>query len=239
MNVRPDIAGSLLTGARSIRIAGEVATCSPSGALHFAGLDVLVISDLHLEKGSSAARRGMLVPPYDTGATLDRLARVIADVKPRTVVSLGDSFHDREGAARLPAPYRDRLLAMMEGRSWIWVTGNHDPGVPADLPGRVADEIAIGGLRFRHEPSPVSAAGEIAGHLHPGAVIVQRGRSVRRRCFATDGERLIMPAFGAYTGSLNVLDTAYRNLFRWESFFALMLGADRVYAMAHRRLRGG
>ena len=239
MTVRPDMAGFSRGGSRSIRIAGEVAACDPSGALHFAGLDLLVVSDLHLEKGSSAARRGSLVPPYDTGATLDRLGRVIAGLGPRTVVSLGDSFHDGEGAARLPAPYRDRLLAMMDGRDWIWVAGNHDPGVPADLPGLVADEVAIGGLRLRHEPQPGASAGEIAGHLHPGAVIVQRGRAVRRRCFATDGERLIMPAFGAYAGSLNVLDRAYRGLFRWERFFALMLGADRVYAMAHHRLRGG
>ena len=233
------MAGFPQGGARSIRIAGEVATCDPSGALHFAELGLVVVSDLHLEKGSSVARRGMLVPPYDTGATLDRLGEVIARLRPRTVVSLGDSFHDDGGAARLPALYRERLLAMMEGRDWIWVAGNHDPGVPADLPGAVADEIAIGGLRLRHEPQEGVVAGEIAGHLHPGAVIVQRGRAVRRRCFATDGERLIMPAFGAYTGSLNVLDRAYRGLFRWEAFFALMLGADRVYAMAHHRLRGG
>lgn len=239
MNVRPEMASFVENGSRSIRIAGEVATCDPSGALHFAALGLLVVSDLHLEKGSSVARRGLLVPPYDTGATLDRLGRVIAALRPRTVVSLGDSFHDREGAARLPAPYRDRLLAMMDGRDWIWVAGNHDPDVPADLPGSVADEVAVGALRFRHEPKAGATAGEIAGHLHPGAVIVQRGRAVRRRCFATDGQRLIMPAFGAYTGSLNVLDRAYRGLFDWESFFALMLGTDRVYAMAHRRLRGG
>jgi DNA ligase-associated metallophosphoesterase len=239
MNVSPDIDDFTRGGSRSIRIAGMVATCDPSGALHFASLGLLVVSDLHLEKGSAQARRGMLVPPYDTGATLDRLGRVIADLNPRAVVSLGDSFHDGQGAARLPELYRDRLLAMMEGREWLWVAGNHDPGVPAGLPGSVADEIAIGGLLFRHEPQVGAAAGEIAGHLHPGAVIVQRGRAVRRRCFATDGERLIMPAFGAYTGSLNVLDRAYGGLFRWQSFFALMLGADRVYAMAHHRLRGG
>jgi metallophosphoesterase superfamily enzyme len=139
----------------------------------------------------------------------------------------------------MPAVYRERLLALMAGRDWIWVTGNHDPQAPADLPGMVADEVAIGGLRFRHEPMAGASAGEVAGHLHPGAMIVQRGRAVRRRCFATDGERMIMPAFGAYTGMLNVLDRAYRGLFRWESFVAHMLGVDRVYAMTHRRLRGG
>lgn len=225
--------------SRAIEIAGEQACCDPRGALWFPELKLLAVSDLHLEKGSSFARRGQLLPPYDTGATLDLLAAVIADHRPETVISLGDSFHDGGGAGRMPEIYRERLLALMTGRDWIWVAGNHDPDAPADLPGAVVDEVAVGRLRFRHEPLPGAGAGEVAGHLHPGAVIIQRGRSVRRRCFASDGDRLIMPAFGAYTGTLNVLDRAYRGLFRWESFVAYMLGVDRVYAMAHRRLRAG
>jgi DNA ligase-associated metallophosphoesterase len=224
-------------GSGMIGIAGEVAHCDHRGALYFPDLRLLAVSDLHLEKGSSFARRGRLLPPYDTGATLDRLASAIADHRPDTVLCLGDSFHDGGGADRMPQPYRDRLLAMMAGREWIWIAGNHDPAAPGDLPGTIADEIAIGRLLFRHEPRPGAAAGEIAGHLHPGAVIVQRGRAVRRRCFATDGERLVMPAFGAFTGMLNVLDGAYRSLFRWESFVAHMLGAERVYALSRSRLR--
>lgn len=236
LSTRPDQFKSL---PGLIEVGGEVALCDPRGALHLPALDLLVVSDLHLEKGAAFARRGRLLPPYDTAATLDLLDAVLADRKPRTVISLGDSFHDQRGSGELPEIYRDRLRQLMAGREWIWVSGNHDPKPPEGLPGTVADEVAIGRLRFRHEPLPGSAPGEIAGHLHPGAVIVQRGRAVRRRCFATDGERLVMPAFGAYTGMLNVLDSAYRGLFRWEAFFAHMLGAERVYAMAHRRLKGG
>jgi DNA ligase-associated metallophosphoesterase len=177
------------------------------------------------------------LPPYDTGATLDLLSAVIADHRPRTVVSLGDSFHDGRGAERLPQPYRERLLALMRGREWIWVAGNHDPDAPADLPGAVADEVAVGRLNLRHAPRPGTAAGEIAGHLHPGAVVVQRGRAVRRRCFACDGDRLVMPAFGAYAGMLNVLDAAFAPLFRRERLVAHMLGDARVYAIAGSRLR--
>lgn len=222
-----------------IAIAGEAALCDPRGALYLPEHRLLVVSDLHLEKGSSAARRGSLLPPYDTGATLTRLAAVIADHRPKTVVSLGDSFHDGGGAGRMPPLYRDALLSLMAGRDWIWVTGNHDPDAPADLPGTMAEEIALGGLRLRHEPLVGAQPGEIAGHLHPGAMVVQRGRAVRRRCFATDGARLVMPAFGAFTGSLNVLDRAYRGLFQWERFIAHMLGDARVYAVSGRRLRMG
>ncbi len=226
-----------MTGA--IAIGGEAALCDMRGSLYLPDLQTLVVSDLHLEKGSSFARRGQMLPPYDTGATLEKLAAVIADYRPATVISLGDSFHDGGGAGRLPQPYRERLLSLMMGCEWIWVTGNHDPDAPADLPGIVADEVAVGRLSFRHEPLKGAGAGEIAGHLHPGAVVVQRGRAVRRRCFATDGDRLVMPAFGAYTGMLNVLHTAFATLFSRERLVAHMLGDKRVYAIAGHRLRGG
>ncbi|MEJ6781979.1 ligase-associated DNA damage response endonuclease PdeM [Aminobacter sp. Piv2-1] len=227
------------TGCETIAVAGVRAVCDWRGVVHFPELDLVVVSDLHLEKGSSHARRGRLIPPYDTAATLARLAEVVEDYQPRIVVSLGDSFHDGEGAERLPDPFRDSLTAMMKGRNWFWIAGNHDPEAPADLPGETVEELAVAGLVFRHEPSAGHAEGEIAGHLHPCARIVQRGRSVRRRCFASDGARLIMPAFGAFTGSLNVLDRAYRGMFRTGAPTAYMIGTSRVYAIAGSLLRPG
>lgn len=223
----------------TILIAGERVACDPRGVLYMPDMELLVVSDMHLEKGSSFARRGSLLPPYDTAATLQRLQAVIADYAPKRVVSLGDSFHDGEGAARLPEIFRLRLETLMEGRDWWWVAGNHDPQPPDGLSGRTVQEIAIGGLIFRHEPSSNPAEGEIAGHLHPCARIVQRGRSVRRRCFASDGRRVVMPAFGSYTGSLNVLDRAYHGMFCWENFRAYMLGSSRIFAIAGPLLRPG
>jgi DNA ligase-associated metallophosphoesterase len=222
-----------------IRIGEEAAIADHRGALYFAAHRLLVVSDLHLEKGSSFARRGQLIPPYDSAATLSLLAAVVADYAPAVVVSLGDSFHDSDGANRLHPSLRGHLESLMAGRSWIWISGNHDPELPANLPGDVARELVLGALTFRHEPSKTHGAGEISGHLHPCARIVQRGRSVRRRCFATDGSRMIMPAFGAYTGSLNVLDRAYAGLFRRPALMAYMIGADRVFAIAGSLLRPG
>jgi uncharacterized protein len=230
---------ALLADADPIGIAGERAICDRRGVLYFPELRLLTVSDLHLEKGSSLARRGTLIPPYDTGATLLRLQAVIADYQPAIVISLGDSFHDGGGAARMHSSFRERLEALMAGRDWFWVAGNHDPDAPEGLPGETVRELAIGSLVFRHEPSAVPITGEIAGHLHPCARIVQRGRSVRRRCFASDGRRMIMPAFGSYTGSLNVLDRAYSGLFSWDAFMAYMLGARRIYAITGSMLRPG
>jgi uncharacterized protein len=228
---------SFAPATAELEVAGVRVVLDPCGVLIAPEYQALVVSDLHLEKGSSFARRGRLVPPYDSDATLQRLELAVAQWRPRLVISLGDSFHDGGGAARLDQRCLERLGAMMAGRDWFWIAGNHDPDAPADLPGDTAQDLALGDLHFRHEPTVGAPAGEIAGHLHPGAVMVRRGRAVRRRCFASDGQRIIMPAFGAYTGMLNILDRAYAGLFRRESLVAHMMGTDGVYPVARRHLR--
>ena len=119
------------------------------------------------------------------------------------------------------------------GRDWVWISGNHDPFLPRDLGGIVADEVAIGPITFRHEPT--GAHGEIAGHLHPKARVTARGRSMERRCFASDGERAVMPAFGAYAGGLSIRDEAFAKVFGARHFIAHLLGDNRVHAIAASR----
>jgi uncharacterized protein len=205
------------------------------GALYWPDEGALILADLHLEKGSSFARRGQLLPPYDTTETLARLARLIAHYAPRTVIALGDNFHDGDGPGRLSAHDRASLAALQRGRDWIWITGNHDPDPADGIGGTFAATIAIGALTFRHLPSRDAPDGEIAGHLHPVARVAQRGRAVSRRCFACDGKALVMPAFGAYTGGLNIRDRAFAAVFGARKFNAHMLGEDRLYAFAASR----
>ena len=203
----------------------------PAGALHWPEHGLLAVADLHLEKGSSYAERGVLLPPYDTAATLARLAALIARYAPRVVLALGDSFHDGRGPERLADTDRATLRNLQRGRDWIWIAGNHDPEPAKGIGGRFLATFALGGLTFRHEPR-ASGEAEIAGHLHPVARVSRRGRAVSRRCFACDGERLVMPAFGAYAGGLNVRNGAFANVFRTLTFTAHMLGERRVYAVA-------
>ncbi len=205
----------------------------PRGALYWSQQGLLAVADLHLEKGSSFAARGQLLPPYDTATTLARLAHLIADYAPRCVVSLGDSFHDGGGPARLGEGDRHTLRGLQRGREWIWITGNHDPDPAEGIGGAFRSEISIGPLTFRHLPS--GAAGEVSGHLHPVARIAHRGRAVSRRCFAADATRMVMPAFGAYTGGLNVRDAAFADLFGTLAFTAHLLGDDRLYAFTAKR----
>jgi DNA ligase-associated metallophosphoesterase len=218
-----------------VTVAGIALAADCLGALYWAEEGALVVSDLHLEKGSSFARRGQLLPPYDTTETLARLARLITQYAPRTVIALGDNFHDGGGPGRLSAQDRASLAALQRGRDWIWITGNHDPEPAQGVGGTFAATIAIGPLTFRHLPSPNAPDGEIAGHLHPVARVAQRGRAVSRRCFASDGKSLVMPAFGAYTGGLNIRDRAFAAVFGARKFTAHMLGEDRLYAFAASR----
>jgi DNA ligase-associated metallophosphoesterase len=227
--------GSLPRAAPQVQVAGAAFVGDPAGALYWPEPGLLAVADLHLEKGSSFAARGVLLPPYDTAATLTRLARLIATYAPRVVVALGDSFHDRNGPARIADGDRAMLRALQHGREWIWITGNHDPVPSVGIGGSFTDAFACGPIVFRHAPRSHECDGEIAGHLHPVARVLQRGRTTSRRCFAGDGRRMVMPAFGAYTGGLNVRDRAFADVFGTLAFTAHMLGERRLYAIAARR----
>lgn len=213
-----------------INFVGHTLVLDTSGCLFWPKEKLLVVSDLHLEKGSSfASKKGILVPPYDTQATLEALALAITRLNPKTVISLGDSFHDADASVRLPNSYRLHLSQLMSGRDWIWVYGNHDPVPPENLGGTFCETIQIGNLNFLHEPLVDYRVGEIAGHLHPSAKIRKRGKTVRRRCFAGDQGRIIMPAFGAFTGGLNILDRAYDGLFNQETLTAWMISKENIF----------
>ena len=217
----------------ALTVSGVAFAADLSGALYWSEERLLVVSDMHLEKGSSFAMRGVLLPPFDTVATLARLAAVIARTNPRTVIALGDGFHDRDAHQRLADADRDAIAAMQTGRDWIWIAGNHDPLPPATLRGSVAEEIAIGAISFRHEPTGVE--GEIAGHLHPKARVATRGRAIDRRCFASDGMRAVMPSFGAYTGGLSIRDRAFAKIFPSLDFTAHVLGDASMHAFPAAR----
>ena len=222
---RPDKTFLYVRGTQLVPLA--------QGALWWPSEATLIVSDLHLEKGSSYARRGQLLPPYDTSSTLALVEGLAATLKPRTIISLGDSFHDRTSEERLSEGDRLRIRALTAAHDWIWVEGNHDPDPPAHLGGRAAKVFRRGDLVFRHEPE--GEAGEIAGHLHPVARIGQKGRTLRVKCFVSDGSRLILPSMGRLTGGLNVLDTAISGLFA-EGMYVCAVSAGSVRSVPRRRL---
>jgi DNA ligase-associated metallophosphoesterase len=224
-------------GGLYMAVANAMTLLRPSGALWLQSARALIVADLHFEKGSFyAAKHGQMLPPYDTAETLSRLEAEIEALAPAVVVCLGDSFHDAGGEARLSRDDARRIAALGSARTLVWITGNHDHEVPFSLAGETVDEVSLGGLILRHEPLPGAQDGEAAGHLHPCAKVSHRGVTVRRRCFVTDGTRIVLPAFGAFTGGLNVRDVAYTALFSTPPI-AAALGRDAVHAVGWKSLR--
>jgi uncharacterized protein len=208
-----------------------------SGALYVPDFKTLLIADLHLEKASNIARRGVHLPPYDTRVSLLQLTAVLEAARPQQVIFLGDSFHDNEARERIDEADLATLRKMTAQTDTIWITGNHDPLPPQDIGGRIVDEILLGAIRLRHEPKILAADEfEVAGHLHPGAGVIQRGRCVRCKCFIGDAQRIIMPAFGSFTGALGISSKPFKDLFAPKTSHVWMLGDKAIYKLPVARV---
>ncbi len=213
--------------AAPLTLAGHRLMLDPAGALWWPQRRLLVVADLHLEKGSASAATGQLVPPWDTRTTLDRLALLLRRYAPQRVLALGDSFHDQHGAGRLLPADAARLAAMASAHDFLWLLGNHDPLPPGGIPGASAEWWEADGLVFRHEAGGSSP--EICGHHHPKASVATRAGVVTRPCFVASPQRLMLPAFGAFTGGLDVRHPAIAALIP-RGGRAFLLGRDRLFA---------
>ena len=223
-------------GGLQINVRGSDVVMRCGGALWLSAERTLVVADLHLEKGSSLARRGVHLPPYDTRQSLRQLQAVIRAVKPRRLIFLGDSFHDWEARERIDAADLHELRAITGNTDTIWITGNHDPAPPDDIGGAIMGEVVLGPVTLRHVPGVLPEGDmEIAGHLHPAAAIEQRGRRIRCRCFIADQRRMIMPAFGSYTGALGIGSAAFAGLF--GDFHVWMLGGRAIHRFPAAKVR--
>jgi hypothetical protein len=219
-----------------VPLADTLAVADPSGALWLPATATLVVADLHLEKGSRFAQRGQPLPPYDTAETLGRLEAVVARLAPARMVALGDSFDDGGASRRMTAADRRRLATLVARvPDWLWIAGNHDPSPIGPWGGAVLPEWRLGPIAFRHEADRDPGPGEVSGHYHPKARLNLGVRRLSAPCFVTDGRRLILPAFGAFTGGLDVLDPAIDRLFP-AGFTALIVARGRVLPAARARL---
>ncbi len=193
-------------------LCGAALTALPCGALWWAEAALLAVSDLHFGKSERLARRGgAALPPYETRDTLDRLGAALEATNAAQVICLGDSFDDLGAAQALPEAERLQLARLQAGRRWIWIEGNHDPG-PVEFGGSHLAELTLGPLTFRHIARQ-GAVGEVSGHYHPKVRVPTRARAVTRPAFLLDDQRLILPAFGTYTGGLFSHDPALDRLF--------------------------
>ncbi|MEM9435971.1 MAG: ligase-associated DNA damage response endonuclease PdeM [Pseudomonadota bacterium] len=197
-------------------LAGAELTALASGALWWGEQRLLVVSDLHFGKSDRVARRsGAMLPPYETRDTLGRLEADISATRAKSVICLGDSFDDLDAAQSLDEEERLWLARLQAGRRWVWIEGNHDPG-PVDFGGTHLAELPTPPLTFRHI-AKAGASGEISGHYHPKTQLHARGRVITRPCFLYDSDRVILPAYGTYTGGLRSDHEALQTIMRREA----------------------
>jgi uncharacterized protein len=227
-----------LSKAHTITLGAARFVPDLSGALHWPDEKTLIIADLHLEQGASLARRGLHVPPYDTVTTLNQLEALLQSSQAKRLILLGDSFHTDDAHAHVDDDTRQRLSSITARTDTLWITGNHDPSPPQGIGGTSLDELVIGSLIFRHIPGDIpEACQEVSGHLHPGASVHHRGHRIHSKCFASDDRRLIMPAFGTYTGALSLSSDAYNGLFDESKGQALVIGRSGLHRFQMKRVR--
>jgi len=212
-----------------LSFAGHEFLALPEAALFWPARGALLVADLHFEKASWFGRFGQFLPPHDSQATLDMIETLVERTEARAVWSLGDSFHDADGAARLSARARERLAALTARLDWLWITGNHDAGMASTPGGRRMTEAEVDGVWLRHEADPSDPRPEISGHFHPKLRLSLRGRRVSRRCFVGSSSKLILPALGALTGGMDAGHGAIRA--------AVGPGAMALVPVADRLLR--
>lgn len=217
-----------------LRFAGHNFEPLASGALYWRARETLLVADLHFEKMASFARRGQMLPPYDTGMTLTRLETDLRRTGARRLLSLGDTFHRPDASSLLTHSDRMRIDGIVESVECIWLSGNHDPA-PHAIGGECRADLELDGLLFAHEPCK-GKKGLISGHLHPAARIAMDGRTTRKPCFVHDNRLMILPAYGASTGNINILSQAFLGLFHWPALEVTMLGRDRTYPVPIKRL---
>jgi len=205
------------------------------GTIYWPEQKVLIVSDLHLEKGA-ALSSGAPLPAFDTIDTLQRLQRRVEALQPQTTILLGDSFHTTERAFRLPPDNLALLQKMGALTDFIWVTGNHDRHLPERLPGKATDEVTIQDIRFCHEADNLAGQYTVSGHYHPKARVKLRATTLSARCFVQDGINLIMPAFGSYTGGLNICHDAFAPFISQKSIIHL-IHDNKAYSMPFQKSR--
>lgn len=217
--------------APSLSFAGQSFTMLADRALFWPRHGALIVADLHLEKASWYAGHGQPLPPYDSHDTLDRLARLAAETGARAIWCLGDSFHDRDAAARIVPAVAARLARQAAATRLVWIAGNHDGLSAGAWGGEVAEEMVVDGIVLRHQCRAAETRPEISGHFHPKLRLTLRGRGVSRPCFAGDAQRLILPAFGSLTGGLDVADAAIAANFSGP-YRAMLVAGGRLLRFA-------
>ena len=195
------------------------------GALLWEQEKILIVSDLHFEKGSSFLKFGTYLPPFDTQETLEKLTTTLNAHKVETIIFLGDVYHDTGALSRMNVKTRDIWQNILNNHHIVWVEGNHDPNTaPKGI--ECLKEHNHQDIIFRHIAQNNAQDFEISGHYHPAVTFTYKGQKLRKPCFIKSKNKMILPAYGTYTGGLDITDKIYKDIFNPYK-------PDEIFALGH------
>ena len=222
-------------GASRILVCGRSLVADATGSIFWPAESTLIVADLRLSNCSYLHGDDVLLPPYDTASSFEKLEESLDRYEPERVIVLGDSFAGMKSNGLSPHQ-RDWLQDMIEGRRWYWVTGEEKYELPGGIGGEAVPQLTVNGIKFRADAVQAPVANEIAGGMHPVAQVSEYGHVTRGRCFVTNGQRLIMPAVGNYSAGANVLSSAFDRFLGQGALFVWFLSQGRVYPVAPQQL---
>lgn len=208
-----------------------------SGALYAPDFETLIVADLHFEKASALYEKtGSAYPPFDTRDTLLRLGDAIDRQQPKRIIFLGDTWHDEFGFARMQNTDHQLIRTIRTRAETVFISGNHDTSASGSGGPKMVQEIKLGDVVLSHEPFEDANRYQICGHLHPVAKLMQKGRTIRRRCFFVSDKQCILPAMGALSGGLNCCDPVFDRFMSYENRRVILLGRNRLFHLGMKTL---
>ena len=181
---------------------------SKEGILFWFDKQIAIIADLHLEKGSSFGPSGQFLPPYDSEETLNKIFKTIKNHKIKTIILLGDTFHDKNAFDRMSEKVFILFKSLIEKYEVIFILGNHESKFEI---GRISflNEYVIDDIHFIHQALPTSIF-QISGHFHPVASVKSSIKKITAKCLLHTNNHIILPSFGKYTGGLNINNPVFK-----------------------------
>ena len=203
------------------------------GVLFWLEKEIAIVSDLHLEKGSSYASSGQYIPPYDSEETLLKLLDILNNYRVKKVILLGDTFHDKDAFLRMTPKVRFLFEDFTKKYEVIFILGNHENKIKIEGI-KFHQEYIVDDIHFLHEAIQKNI-NQISGHFHPVASIKVSSKKITGKCLIHSNNHIILPSFGEFTGGLNINDPVLKP-FISEDYNIYFLTKKSIYKFSNKEI---
>ena len=204
------------------------------GVLFWLEKKIAIVSDLHLEKGSSFASLGQFIPPFDSEETLKKLINFFKTHEVQTIILLGDTFHDRGALNRMSSKVKSIFDSLVENYEIIFVLGNHENKMKSAFI-KFYERYIVDDIHFLHE-AVLEKKYQISGHFHPVASLKINSKQITEKCLIHSENHIIMPAFGEFTGGLNINNPVFKPFLN-RNYYIYFLTKKSVYKFASHDIK--